>query len=41
MRKRLVTSRATVQGRAERWLDLEHTATVEVTSEDKYLPIES
>jgi hypothetical protein len=41
MRKRLVTSPATVQGQRERWLDLEHTATVEVTSEDKNFPIES
>ena len=41
MRKRLVTSSATVQGHDERWLDLEHTATVEVTSENKDFPIES
>ena len=41
MRKRLVTSPATVQGHGERWLDLEHAARVEVTSEDKDFPIES
>jgi len=42
MRKRLVTpSTATVQARGEGWLDLEHAATVEVTSEDKDFPIES
>ena len=41
MRKRLVTSSATVLGQDEIWLDLEHTATVEVTSENKDFPIES
>ena len=42
MRKRFVTaSTATVQARGEGWLDLEHAATVEVTSEDKDFPIES
>jgi hypothetical protein len=42
MRKRLVTqTSATVQTQAESWLDLEHAATVEVTSEDKDFPIES
>ena len=42
MRKRLVTSSGvTVQARSEGWLDLEHAATVEVTSEDKDFPIES
>lgn len=41
MRKRLVTSSATVLGQDEMWLDLEHTATVEVTSENKDFPIES
>jgi hypothetical protein len=42
MRKRLVnTTSATVQARGEGWLDLEHAATVEVTSEDKDFPIES
>ena len=41
MRKRFVTTAATVQGQGEKWLDLEHAATVEVTSEDKDFPIES
>src|SRR5712691_2870369 len=42
MRKRFVTpSPATVQARGEGWLDLEHAAAVEVTSEDKDFPIES
>src|SRR6266571_3171493 len=41
MRKRLVTTPAPVQARCEGWLDLEHAATVEVTSEDKDFPIES
>src|SRR6266498_3055464 len=42
MRKRIVTpTPATVQARGEGWLDLEHAATVEVTSEDKDFPIES
>ncbi len=42
MRKRFVTSTpTTVQARGERWLDLDHAATVEVTSEDKDFPIES
>lgn len=42
MRKQLVTSSGvTVQARSEGWLDLEHAATVEVTSEDKDFPIES
>jgi hypothetical protein len=44
MRKRLVTNPATVlggQGEEQRWFDLEHSATVEVTSEDKDFPIES
>ncbi len=41
MRKRLVTIPATVQGQEQDWLDLEHAATVEVTSEDKDFPIES
>ncbi len=40
MRKRLVTSSATVQARGE-GLDLEHAAAVEVTSEDRDFPIES
>jgi len=42
MRKRLVnTTPAAVQARGEGWFDLEHAATVEVTSEDKNFPIES
>jgi len=41
MRKQLVTTPATIQGEAQRWLDLEHAATVEVTSENKDFPIES
>jgi hypothetical protein len=42
MRKRFVTrTPATVQARGQGWLDLEHAATVEVTSEDKDFPIES
>jgi len=42
MRKRLIArTPATVQARAEGWLDLEHAATVEVVSEDKDFPIES
>jgi len=42
MRKRLIArTPATVQARAEGWLDLEQAATVEVVSEDKDFPIES
>jgi hypothetical protein len=42
MRKRLVQrTLATVKAQGEGWLDLEHVATVEVTSEDKDFPIES
>ncbi len=41
MRKRILTNMPALPGRVERWLDLEHTATVEVTSEDKDFPIES
>jgi hypothetical protein len=42
MRKRIVTPNpVTVQARGEGWFDLEHAATVEVTSEDKDFPIES
>jgi hypothetical protein len=42
MRKRFVTlTPATLQVQGEGWLDLEHAATVEVTSEDKDFPIES
>src|SRR6185503_19443226 len=40
MRKRIVSS-AAAQEQERRWLDLEHAATVEVTSEDKDFPIES
>jgi hypothetical protein len=42
MRKRLVTP--TAEGRrthGQGWLDLEHAAVVEVTSEDKNFPVES
>src|SRR5690242_3911676 len=41
MRKRLATNPPVVQARSERWLDIEHAATVEVTSEDKDFPVES
>jgi hypothetical protein len=42
MRKRFVTrTPATLPAQGEDWLDLEHAATVEVTSEDKDFPIES
>lgn len=41
MRKRFVTDLVSVQGQEPGWLDLEHAATVEVTSEDKDFPIES
>src|SRR5207245_10851234 len=42
MRKRFVTpTPATVEARGEGWLNLEHAATVVVTSEDKDFPIES
>lgn len=41
MRKRIFVTSANVRGNGERWLDLEHAATVEVTSEDKDFPIES
>jgi len=42
MRKRLVTPAPAIrQAQSEGWLDLEHAATVEVTSEDKGSPIES
>jgi hypothetical protein len=41
MRKRPFTTPATVQAQGQRWLDLEHAATVEVTSEDKDFPIDS
>jgi hypothetical protein len=41
MRKRLATAPAPVQTAGKGWLDLEHAATVEVTSEDENFPIES
>ena len=42
MRKRIITpTPEIVRSRGEGWLDVEHTATVEVTSEDKNYPIES
>ncbi len=41
MRKRLATTRATAQAQSEGWLDLEHAAAVEVTSEDEKFPVES
>src|SRR6266567_3245603 len=42
MRKRFVTpTPAILQTRGEGWLDLEHAATVEVTSEDKDFPIDA
>lgn len=43
MRKRLITARSpeTVPSGRDRWLDLERSAVVEVTSEDKGYPIES
>ena len=41
MRKRIVTTGSPAAQGREDWLDLEHAATVEVTSEDKDFPIES
>ena len=42
MRKRLIDLASTsIQPRSESWLDLDAAATVEVTSEDKDLPIEA
>jgi hypothetical protein len=41
MRKRVVTTPAALREQGEDWLDLEHVATVEVTSEDHDFPIES
>lgn len=41
MRKRIVTTSPATAQAQEDWLDLEHSATVEVTSEDKDFPIES
>jgi hypothetical protein len=41
MRKRVVTDLVSAQAQEQRWLDIEHAATVEVTSENKDFPIES
>jgi len=41
MRKRIVTTTPIPADKPADWLDLEHAATVEVTSEDKDFPIES
>src|SRR3954464_5778061 len=42
MRKRLITpTPETVRSRAEGWLDVERAAIVEITSEEKYFPVES
>jgi len=41
MRKRFVTPNPAAQALGKGWLDLEHAAAVEVTSEDKDFPIES
>jgi hypothetical protein len=41
MRKRLVTPTAEGRTHGQGWLDLEHAAVVEVTSEDKNFPVES
>ena len=42
MRKRIITpTAATTPSRPEAWLDVEHAATVEITSEDKDFPIEA
>jgi hypothetical protein len=42
MRKRLITpTRENIQTRSEGWLDIEHAAVVEFTSEDPDYPIES
>jgi hypothetical protein len=41
MRKRLITPTPdTVRSRAEGWLDVERAAIVEITSEEKYFPVE-
>jgi hypothetical protein len=41
MRKRLITPTSeTIRARGEGWLDVERTAVVEVTSEDKNFPVE-
>jgi hypothetical protein len=41
MQNQQITSRSAIQTGAANWIDLEHAATVEVTSEDKNYPIES
>ena len=42
MRKRLITpTPETIRTRGEGWLDVEHAAVVEVTSEDKDFPVEA
>jgi hypothetical protein len=42
MRKRLITATSdSIRPQGEGWLDLERTAVVEITSEDKDFPIES
>ena len=41
MQKLCVTDLVSVHGQEQGWLDIEHAATVEVTSEDKDFPIES
>jgi hypothetical protein len=42
MRKRLITPTAdSIRTRGQAWLDVEHAAVVEVTSEDKGFPVES
>lgn len=40
MRKRVTANAPTVQEHGRHWLNIEHAATVEVTSEDKDFPIE-
>ncbi len=42
MRKRLITpTPENIQTHEEDWLDVEHAATIEITSEDKEFPIEA
>src|ERR1700737_4575244 len=42
MRKRIISpTPETVRSQDERWLDLEHAAVVEVTSEEENYPVES
>lgn len=42
MRKRIITPTGeAIRSRAEGWLDVERAALVEMTSEDKYFPIEA